>query len=338
LALTSTHNTIDYLSDRMTNGIPNQVNTDKNILNTYISQTTSHISKLSAAGTAIDDAENSATSAELSLKSAELTLNQAQDSVKNAKETLANHTIVAPFDGVISKVPVELSDKVSANSTLTNIITNSMKVSISLNEVDAAKISIGDKATLTFDAIDNLTMEGTVYEIDVVGAVTNGVVSYGVNISFDSTDSRIKAGMTTSVSISAKSIPNVLAISSAAISTKNGKSFVLVPAANTTAKSTTDKTSLKEVEVKTGLSSDELTEVTGGLVEDDTYVASTKINATSKSASGSLFSMFGPNSRTTRTSTSSSSAKSTSSSGSKTSATNASNQNQSGGEAPMPPQ
>lgn len=307
-SLTGTYNTIDYLSDRMTGNIPNEVSTDKTLLSSYITKTTGHVSKLSTALTAIEDAGNSTATAEINLKTAQLSLNQAQDSLKTAKEALANHTIVAPFDGVIAKVPLEVGDKVSTDASLATIITKVMKVSISLNEVDATKIKVGDKATLTFDAIDGLTMDGTVYEVDVLGTVSNGVVSYGVNISFDGTDNRIKAGMTTSVSISTGSASNVLAVSSAAISSKNGKSYVLVPISNTTTKSTTDKTTLKEVEVSTGLSGDEFTEIAGGLLEGETYVSGTKATYVAKSTSGSLFSSFGPNSRNaTRGSTNSSS-------------------------------
>lgn len=303
-SLTGTYNTIDYLSDRMTGSLPTEVATDKNLLSSYITKTTGHVSKLSTALTTIEDAGNSMATAEINLKTAQLSLNQAQDSLKTAKEELSNHTIVAPFDGVIAKVPLEAGDKVSNGSALATIITKVMKVSILLNEVDATKIKVGDKATLTFDAIDGLTMEGTVYEVDVLGTVSNGVVSYGVNISFDGNDNRIKAGMTTNISISTGSASNVLAISSAAISSNNGKSYVFVPVSNTTAKSTTDKTTLKEVEVLTGLSGDELTEITSGLLEGETYVSGTKVVSGGKSTTGSLLGSFGQNSRNSTSSSS----------------------------------
>jgi HlyD family secretion protein len=336
-SLTGTYNTIDYLSGRMTDGVPTGVNTDKSLLSSYITKTTGYASKLSTALTTIEDAGNSTATAEINLKSAQLSLNQAEDSLKSAKEALANHTIVAPFDGVIAKVPVEVDDKVSNGGTVATIITKVMKVSISLNEVDATKIKVGDKATLTFDAILGLSMGGTVYEVDVLGTVSNGVVSYGVNISFDSTDDRIKAGMTTGVSMSTGSASDTLAISSAAISSSNGKSYVLVPTSNTTAESTTDKTTLKEVEVQTGLSGDTLTEITSGLSEGDTYVSGTKTVTATKSTSGSLlgnlFGGPGSNRSNSRPSTSSSS------SSSKTSSTNSQTQGGfGGGDMPMPPQ
>jgi HlyD family secretion protein len=340
VALTGTYNAIDYVNERIKDNKPTQITTDKSQLSSYISKVNSDLTSIQSAITSIEDAKDSATTAEINLKSAQLSLNQAEDSLKTAKEALANHTIVAPFDGVIAKVPVESGDKISSGSNIATIITNSMKVNISLNEVDAAKIKIGDKVTLTFDAIDGLTMDGTVYEIDVVGTVSNGVVSYGVNISFDSTDNRIKSGMTTSISIATGSAANTLAVPSSAISSSNGKSFVLVPSAATTAKSTTDKTTLKEVEVTTGLSGDTLTEIKSGLTENEIYVSSIKTATASKSTTGSLFSMFGGQRNTIRTSSSSSSSsKTTSSSSSKTNS--ASSQTQGGfggGNMPIPPQ
>jgi multidrug efflux pump subunit AcrA (membrane-fusion protein) len=336
-SLIGTYNTIDYISGRITGTIPNEVSTDKSLLSSYITKTTGHASKLSTALTTIEDAGNSTATADINLKSAQLSLNQAEDSLKSAKETLTNHTIVAPFDGVIAKVPIEVDDKVSNGASVATIITKVMKVSISLNEVDATKIKVGDKATLTFDAIGGLIMEGTIYEVDVLGTVSNGVVSYGVSISFDSTDDRIKAGMTTSVSISTGSASDTLAISSAAISSANGKSYVLVPTSNTTAESTTDKTTLKEVEVSTGLSGDVLTEITSGLLEGDTYVSGTKTITATKSTSGSLLGgLFGgPGSSRSNSKSSTSS----SSSSSKTSSTNSQTQSGfGGGDMPMPPQ
>jgi hypothetical protein len=58
------------------------------------------------------------------------------------------------------------------------------------------KFVLGQKATLAFDAIDDVIVEATVSEIDVLGTVAQGVVTYTVKIAFDSDDDRIKPGMT----------------------------------------------------------------------------------------------------------------------------------------------
>lgn len=335
--LIGTYNTINYINERISSTKPSEINTDKNILSSYITETTNYISELSSSLIKIEEAEDSATSADINLKSAKLKFNEAEDSLRTAKENLANHTIVAPFDGVISKISIETEDKVNNGESLVTVITDSKKVSISLNEVDAAKIKTGNKATLTFDAIDGLDIQGTVYEIDVVGTVNNGVVSYGINISFDDIDNRIKAGMTTNVSIFTNSISDVLAVPSSAISSKNGKNYVLAPISQTNDQSTINKDFLKEIEVQVGLSGDELTEIVSGLSEGDVYVSGTKTTKNSDDSSGSLFSMFGrTSSRSTNQNSTTNFSKSINSSNNTRSFSNT--QSSGNNTMPMPPQ
>lgn len=328
LALNGAHNSINYLTNHMGSNVPTQANTDKNLLSSYISTATSRTTQLSNSLADISEAEDSMASSELNLKSAELAVNQNEMALKDAQTALNDHSIISPFDGVIAKVPVEVGDSISNNTNIATVVTNTMKVTLSLNEVDAAKIKIGDKAAITFDAIDGLSMQGTVYEIDVVGTVSSGVVSYGVSISFDSVDERIKAGMTTNISIISGSAQNTLAISSSAISEKNGKNYVMIPISNTTNNSTTDKTTLKEIEVEIGISGDQFTEIKSGLSEGDAYVSSiVAANKNSSTNSNSLFSMFrGTGQRTTSESSSGTRLNSTSNSSNSSVRINSGNQ------------
>ena len=277
-ALSGTYNTIDYINARLQTS-PSQLASDKSQLGSYISKVNSGISNISNAQTSIEDAKDSATSAELSLKSAELELSQKQDALRDAREALANHTIRAPFDGVVSKVNVEVGDKASSNTSVAPVITRNQNVSLSFNEVDAAKLKVGQKATLTFDAIDGLTLTGTVSEIDVVGTVSQGVVSYGAKISFDTNDARVKPGMTVSASIVADSRTGVIAVPSSAIRTQGSQSFV----------ETIDR---GLVPVTVGFSGDDMTEIVSGLSEGERYVVSTvtvSANQSTVQTAGSLF-------------------------------------------------
>ena len=63
-----------------------------------------------------------------------------------------------------------------------------------------AKVALGDEATLTFDALPSLSLAGTVVQIDPVGTVSQGVVSYDVQIGFSqpadtSSTNQVKPGM-----------------------------------------------------------------------------------------------------------------------------------------------
>src|SRR3989339_876319 len=138
---------------------------------------------------------------ELTICAKRLNVRQKQDALTAALEDLADCSVRAPFGGVIAEVSVSKGDLSSAATVIASLIGEKQIAEIALNEVDAAKVKIGQKAALTFDAIDELEISGQVVEIDIVGAVSQGVVSYNAKIAFDVQDERIKSGMSVSASI-----------------------------------------------------------------------------------------------------------------------------------------
>jgi len=127
-----------------------------------------------------------------------------------------------------------------------------------------AKIKIGNKATLTFDAIDGLNISGQVAEIDALGTVTQGVVTYNIKIVFDAQDDRVKSGMSVNATIITDVKTDILLAPNAAVKTDtNGGSYV----------QTLDSASQPQnVNVQIGLSNDTNTEITSGLNEGDKVV------------------------------------------------------------------
>ena len=61
-----------------------------------------------------------------------------------------------------------------------------------------------------------------------IGTVSSGVVNYNVKISFDTSDERIKPGMTVSADITTETKENVLLVPGGAVKTLNNESFVQV--------------------------------------------------------------------------------------------------------------
>src|SRR3989344_2950352 len=132
----------------------------------------------------------------ISLQSSAQSIANQERNLQELKSNLSYYTVTAPFAGTIASVSLKRFDTVSTGGSVAILITTQKIAQLSLNEVDATKINLGDKSTLTFDAIENLTLTGEVIEIDAVGTVSQGVVSYKVKIGFDSQDERIKSGMT----------------------------------------------------------------------------------------------------------------------------------------------
>ncbi len=235
----------------------------------------------------------------LDIQSQELSVTKSQNALLDAQNTLSNYYIRAPFAGTIASVAVNKYDQ-AGSTAVASLITQKQIATLSLNEVDAAKIMLGQKATLTFDAIDSLTLTGTVAEIDPVGTVTQGVVSYTVKIGFDTQDTRVKPGMTVNASIQTAIHTDVLTVPSSAVKTQNSASYVQVftPALTYTGAvgGVVSATAPGRVDVQVGLSDDTNTEITSGLKEGDQIVTRTITGtqtATPTTSSGSSRGGFG---------------------------------------------
>lgn len=159
---------------------------------------------------------------DLDVRSAKLQIEQRQNALLDAKTTLSNYMITAPFDGVMASVNVDVGSSAvmaSANSSsaLGTIVTDKKLAQVTLNEADVIKVRLGQKAKVTFDAIDGLELDGDVVEITTLGTVTSGVVTYKVKVAFTAGDPRILPNMSVAVDIITDSKDDVLYVPTQAV-------------------------------------------------------------------------------------------------------------------------
>ena len=235
----------------------------------------------------IDDLEKNSPlqirDAELAIQNAQDNLTKKEDALSDAKEDLANCSIYAPFDGIISDVKVKEGDTVSSVTVLAIIVAKQKIAEITLNEIDAAKMRMDQKAILTFDALPDLTLTGKVIEVDTVGTVSQGVTSYGVKIALDSDDERIKPGMSVTAEIIVEAKVDVLTLPNSAIKSEGNLRYVqLIEAPEEIKNKLKIGTSIvlpKEVKIKNqsvevGISNDTMTEILFGISEGDIVISS----------------------------------------------------------------
>jgi HlyD family secretion protein len=283
-ALSGTYNVIDYIRQRTSNNnTSSQISIDKNTLSSQINKLNNHIKTLSGSLVEIEDAKDSATEATLSYKTAEINVSKAEDDLRNAREDLENHHIRAPFGGIIGKVNVQAGDKISSNKILFTLVTDKKIAEVSLNEIDISKVKVGQIASITFDAINDIVVSGTVSEIDLLGTVNQGVVNYSVKISFDVKDERIKTGMSLSASIISEQKQNIIKVPNSAVKNQGNANYV---------EALDDKGVVVRIPVKTGITNDEYTEIISGLSEGDTYISRT-VNSSATRTTTSAPSIFG---------------------------------------------
>lgn len=180
--------------------------------------------------------------AKASKQSAYYSVQSASATVSEARDNLGRTTIYAPESGTISKLDVELGERVLGTQQMagTEIMRvanlNNMEVEVDVNENDIVKISIGDSAKVAVDAYLKKEFKGIVTSISnsastalTADQVTNFKVkirivkeSYadlleGKPVSF----SPFRPGMTATVDIATTTKTNVLNIPISAVVVKS---------------------------------------------------------------------------------------------------------------------
>jgi HlyD family secretion protein len=265
--------------------IQTNIRSDLSSVNASLSKLISQKKAITSAKQAITNGQNTITLLKvgnesgtnpISLQMEKNSLDKQIQDLADLKADLAEYTIVAPFAGTVSAVTAKVGDDAG---TIATIMTNQQVAQLSLNEVDAAKIKPGQKATLTFDAIDGLSLTGTVSSIDPVGTVSQGVVSYTAQIAFDTQDDRVKPGMTVNATVQSDVHQDVLYVPTTAVKTANGQSYVLAfqtPLAETGGTGgVASAIAPMQIPVTVGISDDTDIEILSGLAEGQQVVSRT---------------------------------------------------------------
>jgi len=120
-----------------------------------------------------------------------------------ALETLIRQSrLLAPFDGVVVETYINSGEMVSPGVPvlmLADLSTLKVKTT-DLNEVDVARIQVGDPVDVSFDALPDTTVKGKVSDISLKNAVGSGVY-YDVYVALDETPKELRWGMSAFVEI-----------------------------------------------------------------------------------------------------------------------------------------
>lgn len=170
------------------------------------------------------------------------------------------------------------SSEVTAFTLASN---ESMILSVNVDELDINSVSKDQEATITLDAIEDITFTGTVTKVgNSASSSGSGVAKYTVEITIPK-DSQMKSGMNASATIIVENRENVLTLPVNALQERGNKVFVYT-------KQDDEGNLSGETEVTTGLSDGDNVEITEGLSEGDT-VYYQKTGNTSSENNGGFF-------------------------------------------------
>ncbi|MHB1005182.1 MAG: HlyD family secretion protein [Chloroflexota bacterium] len=134
---------------------------------------------------------------------AEADVATAQAAIDQAKVALADTELKAPFDGLVASVEVAVGELVAPGTPVVRLadFAGWQVETTDLTELDVVRVRPGDKATLTFDAVPDLTLSGKVAKIKQMGVTRQGDITYTVTINPDKQAEQLRWNMTASVKI-----------------------------------------------------------------------------------------------------------------------------------------
>lgn len=193
-----------------------------------------------------------------SLRDAELSLQSQYDSLDNYKVT-------APIQGTIVDKYYKQGETAETGKALCIIYDlSSLSFVMNVDELDINQVSVGQKATITAQAVDGEVYEGVITKVGINGTTTNGVTTYPVTVEITKTDGLLP-GMNVDVSIVVESKSSVIAIPSEAV--ERGDKVLVKTKDGTTGEGAPEGYAYMDIE--TGISDGDYVEVTSGLKAGD---------------------------------------------------------------------
>lgn len=224
------------------------------------------------------------------------TVAQSQSSLVSAQMAYraAGATVYAPISGTVSAISLApgMVLNPTSNSSNSSNVSNKIAIvktsatpaiSVLLTEIDVPKVKVGDKATITLDALPDKTYTGKIIAVDTSGTVSSGVVSYTTTIKLDADAPDILSNMSATANIITDVVDNVVMVPMAAVQTATD---------GTTTVRELKNGQLTSVPVEVGKSNSTQTVITSGVNEGDTVVTSV-VSATTTKTSTSTSSVFG---------------------------------------------
>lgn len=122
----------------------------------------------------------------------------AKARLMQAESDLADTELRAPFAGTLAFLDVKEGEQVNTGAVIAQVadLTEWQIETSDLTEINIVNVAEGDPVTLTFDAINDLEIGGTVQRIRPVGENKQGDIVYTVIVTPDSQDERLRWNMT----------------------------------------------------------------------------------------------------------------------------------------------
>ncbi len=232
--------------------------------------------------------------AEGQLQAIEAQIQQAQINVEAAQLNLDRTKIVAPSDGTVVAVSVEVGQSVNANTTSPTIVKlanlDKMVVKAEISEADVPRVEPGQQVYFTIlgdpDTRINATLRAvepapdSIASDDTTSSSSSSAVYYNGLFDVDNPGHKLRISMTAQVTIVLKSADDVLTVPASALGRKGRDGTYTLQVWNQQNEATEPR------KVSIGLNNNVTAEVLEGLKEGDLVVNATAAAPAARSGNG----------------------------------------------------
>ncbi len=241
-------------------------------------------------------AQLAVTTAEAQVEAIDAQIQQSKLSVDSAKLNLDRTKIIAPMDGTVVSLEVEVGQTVNASSSSPTIVKlanlDNMVVKAEISEADVPRVVPGQKVYFTILGDPNTRIDATLRAVEpapdsissdsTASSSSSTAIYYNGLFDVANPDHKLRISMTAQVTIVLDQADNVLVVPSSVL-TKMGKEGYSVVIWDPNAKTSEPK------RVEVGLNNNVSAEVKSGLAEGDLVVTTStsgKSGATGTTSSG----------------------------------------------------
>lgn len=218
--------------------------------------------------------------AEGQLQAVEAQIDQAQINVEAAQLNLDRTKIVAPSDGTVVAVSVEVGQSVNASNTSPTIVKlanlDKMVVKAEISEADVPRVEPGQKVYFTILGDPDTRIDATLRAVepapdsiasdDTSSSTSATAVYYNGLFDVDNPDHKLRISMTAQVTIVLKSADDVLTVPASVLTRKGPDGSYMLPVWDQ------QKETIEPRKVTVGLNNNVTAEVLSGLQEGDLVI------------------------------------------------------------------
>lgn len=187
----------------------------------------------------------------------------AEVALEDARARLAQAQLVAPFPGTVLEIAVREGENIGPGQFLILLADlHTLEIVAEIDEIDIGEVQPGQAVKIRLDAFPGEELTGTLVHVAPAASTERGAGTFLGRVQFAPTELPLKPGMGVSLEITTLEKQDVLLIPNRAVQTLGPRKIVKV----------WRNGRVEEVEVVTGLSNAEVTEIVKGLQEGDVVV------------------------------------------------------------------